>query len=129
MNRLLNSLPEDPPSRWSLILDALGAPYFTKGYIRPGCSAFYVVNSPNLGVQGVVSACCVRDFARRYKKNYGEMFRLMNRESVDEAFVKCIVGYDLDYEEGRGGVDNQFDSLHLDRHLIFDVLFSTLKRK
>lgn len=104
--------------------------YNRESYVRPGCSSLYVINSPNLNIQGVVSACRLRDFMEKYNKNDREIFKLVKLDSIDEAFVKCIIGYDLSYEkEGRGPVDNQYDTLFIDQHLIFDVLLSKINDK
>jgi hypothetical protein len=99
----------------------------SKGYLNPGCAALYVVNSPQEGVQGVVSACRLNEFVSIFRKNHAEIHSLVSRSTVDEAFVKCIVGYDLAFErDGRGPVDNQYDSFLMDQHLVFDVLLSRI---
>lgn len=101
---------------------------FRESYVKPGCSAFYVINSPNLGIEGVLSACKLRDFMKKYRRNHGEIFKLLRRDTIDDAFVKCIVGYNLRYEpEGRNLIDQLYSTLFMNQHLIFEVLLSKIR--
>ncbi len=103
--------------------------WMDKGYVIPGCVVFYVIDSPK-GVQGVVSACQLEKFVLNYNKNSDEIYRLVERKTIDDAFVKCIVGYDLTHEtDGRGPIENQYDTFLIDQHLVFDVLLSRIPPK
>ncbi len=104
-----------------IVLSETSTVPFTTSYVQPGCSALYVMVSPEQEQQGVVSACRVAEFIHRQREDSREIMKLIDTQTFDEAFVKCLIGYDLRGDVGSGPLENQFDTLLVDEHLIFQV--------
>lgn len=64
--------------------------YYHSGYLKPACSAMYVISYPETGEQGVLSACMLD----RFSKSRNGVSSLVSLEAADEVFSKCLIGYE-----------------------------------
>ena len=122
IRKTCNACPEKLPRT---LVDDLNTLFFRPkrfrqtGYMKPACSAMYVINDPNNGKQGLLSACMLKGFRKRCRDNPHEIDRLIGRETVDESFVKCLLGYEL--EDASRWADNLKQLGGLDDDLVFRV--------